>query len=80
MNEYYRSYNSNVHRGVHTLGTKATDAYEGAREKVRAFIRASSVQEIIFTRGTTTALNTVAISYARANLKEGDEIVITHME
>ncbi|WP_458738124.1 cysteine desulfurase [Bacillus pumilus] len=80
MNEYYRSYNSNVHRGVHTLGTKATDAYEGAREKVRAFIRASSVQEVIFTRGTTTALNTVAISYARANLKEGDEIVITHME
>ncbi|PRR90763.1 MULTISPECIES: cysteine desulfurase [unclassified Bacillus (in: firmicutes)] len=80
MNEYYRSYNSNVHRGVHTLGTKATDAYEGAREKVRAFIRASSVQEIIFTRGTTTALNTVAISYARANLKESDEIVITHME
>ncbi|QEO63565.1 cysteine desulfurase [Bacillus altitudinis] len=80
MNEYYRSYNSNVHRGVHTLGTKATDAYEGARGKVRAFIGASSVQEIIFTRGTTTALNTVAISYARANLKEGDEIVITHME
>ncbi|MFP5201725.1 MULTISPECIES: cysteine desulfurase [Bacillus] len=80
MNEYYRSYNSNVHRGVHTLGTRATDAYEGAREKVRAFIHASSVQEIIFTRGTTTALNTVAISYARANLKEGDEIVITHME
>ena len=80
MNEYYQSYNSNVHRGVHTLGTRATDAYEGAREKVRAFIRASSVQEIIFTRGTTTALNTVALSYARANLKEGDEIVITHME
>lgn len=80
MNEYYRSYNSNVHRGVHTLGTKATDAYEGAREKVRAFIGASSVQEIIFTRGSTTALNTVAISYARVNLKEGDEIVITHME
>jgi len=80
MNEYYRSYNSNVHRGVHTLGTKATDAYEGAREKVRAFIGASSVQEIIFTRVTTTALNTVAISYARAKRKEGDEIVITHME
>ncbi|WP_353856696.1 cysteine desulfurase [Bacillus sp. Bos-x628] len=80
LNEYYRSYNSNVHRGVHTLGTKATDAYEGAREKVRAFIRASSVQEIIFTRGATTALNTVAMSYARANLKEGDEIVMTHME
>ncbi|MBX4372996.1 aminotransferase class V-fold PLP-dependent enzyme, partial [Mycobacterium tuberculosis] len=71
---------SNVHRGVHTLGTKATDGYEGAREKVRKFIGASSMEEIIFTRGATTALNTVAASYGRANLKAGDEIVITHME
>ncbi|MCY8093029.1 cysteine desulfurase SufS [Bacillus haynesii] len=80
IDEYYNSYNSNVHRGVHTLGTKATDGYEGAREKVRKFINAKSMQEIIFTRGTTTALNTVALSYARANLKPGDEIVITPME
>ncbi|MGG2980105.1 cysteine desulfurase SufS [Bacillus licheniformis] len=80
LDEYYNSYNSNVHRGVHTLGTKATDGYEGAREKVRKFINAKSMQEIIFTRGTTTALNTVALSYARANLKPGDEIVITPME
>ncbi|ANB57495.1 cysteine desulfurase, SufS family protein [Anoxybacillus sp. B7M1] len=80
LNQYYRGYNSNVHRGVHTLGTKATDAYEGAREKVRKFINAKSTQEIIFTRGTTTALNTVAASYGRANLREGDEIVITYME
>jgi cysteine desulfurase / selenocysteine lyase len=78
--EYYRGYNSNVHRGVHTLGTKATDAYEGARDKVRKFINASSIEEIIFTRGTTTAINTVAASYARANLKAGDEIVISYME
>jgi len=77
---YYRKINSNVHRGVHTLGTKATDAYEGSREKVRKFINASSTQEIIFTRGTTSALNLVASSYARANLKKGDEIVITPME
>ncbi|WP_088041338.1 cysteine desulfurase [Bacillus sp. EAC] len=77
---YYREYNSNVHRGVHTLGTKATDAYEGAREKVRNFINASSIEEIIFTRGTTTAINTVAASYGRANLKAGDEIVISYME
>lgn len=77
---YYREYNSNVHRGVHTLGTKATDAYEGAREKVRKFINASSMEEIIFTRGTTTAINTVAASYGRANLKAGDEIVISYME
>ncbi|MGP4076654.1 cysteine desulfurase [Halobacillus sp. K22] len=80
LDEYYRGYNSNVHRGVHTLGTKATDEYEGAREKVRRFINASSTQEVIFTRGTTTAINTVASSYGRANLKEGDEIVITPME
>lgn len=77
---YYEFDNSNVHRGVHTLGNRATDKYEGAREKVRKFINAQSTQEIIFTRGTTTALNTVASSYGRANVAEGDEIVITQME
>jgi cysteine desulfurase/selenocysteine lyase len=80
LDRYYREYNSNVHRGVHTLGTKATDGYEGAREKVRKFINAQSAEEIIFTRGATTALNTVAASYGRANLQAGDEIVITYME
>lgn len=80
LNKYYREYNSNVHRGVHTLGTMATDGYEGAREKVRKFINAKSTEEIIFTRGTTTALNIVAASYGRANLQPGDEIVITYME
>jgi cysteine desulfurase / selenocysteine lyase len=80
LNEYYRKYNSNVHRGVHTLGTMATDGYEGAREKVRKFINAKSTEEIIFTRGTTTALNLVASSYGRANVGPGDEIVITPME
>jgi cysteine desulfurase / selenocysteine lyase len=80
LEKYYREYNSNVHRGVHTLGTRATDGYEGAREKVRKFINAKSTEEVIFTRGTTTALNTVAASYGAANLKEGDEIVISHME
>lgn len=80
LDRYYREYNSNVHRGVHTLGTLATDGYEGAREKVRKFINAKSVQEIIFVRGTTTAINTVAASYGRANLGVGDEIVITPME
>ena len=80
LSTYYREYNSNVHRGVHTLGTKATDGYEGAREKVRRFIGANSTQEIIFTRGTTTALNMVAQSYGLTNVKEGDEIVITYME
>jgi cysteine desulfurase/selenocysteine lyase len=80
IEKYYKEINSNVHRGVHTLGTRATDAYEGAREKVRKFINAKSTQEVIFTRGTTTSLNWVASSYAMANLKEGDEIVITVME
>lgn len=80
VEKYYKEINSNVHRGVHTLGTRATDAYEGAREKVRKFINAKSTQEVIFTRGTTTALNTVAASYAAENLNAGDEIVITYME
>ncbi|MCM3760509.1 cysteine desulfurase [Alkalihalobacillus oceani] len=80
IDDYYRRYNSNVHRGVHTLGTLATDGYEGARDKVRAFIGAKQREEIVFTRGTTTALNLVASSYARDNLTAGDEIVITPME
>src|SRR5699024_8480355 len=80
VDAYYREDNSNVHRGVHTLGTRATEKYEGAREKVRKFIHAKSTAEVIFTRGTTTSINTVAYSYARANLREGDEIVMTPME
>ncbi|QOR66097.1 cysteine desulfurase [Cytobacillus suaedae] len=80
LDRYYREYNSNVHRGVHTLGTKATDGYEGAREKVRKFINAHSIEEVIFTRGTTTAINIVAASYGKDNVKQGDEIVITYME
>ncbi|WP_227937368.1 cysteine desulfurase [Alkalihalobacillus deserti] len=80
IDDYYRRYNSNVHRGVHTLGTLATDGYEGAREKVRRFINASSMEEIVFTRGTTTALNLIAASYGRDNLTAGDEIVISIME
>ncbi|MFS0688886.1 cysteine desulfurase [Sporosarcina sp. 179-K 8C2 HS] len=80
ISDYYLYDNANVHRGVHTLGNRATDHYEGAREKVRKFINAKSTEEIIFNRGTTTALNMVAQSYGRANVGEGDEIVITHME
>ena len=63
ISNYYMNDNSNVHRGVHSLGNRATEGYEGAREKVRKFINAKSTEEIIFTRGTTTALNTVAQSY-----------------
>lgn len=80
IDQYYRTINSNVHRGVHTLGTWATDAYEGAREKVRKFIHAKSTEEIIFTRGTTTSINLVAHSYGRSFIKAGDEIVISLME
>ncbi|HEY8342084.1 MAG TPA: cysteine desulfurase, partial [Calditerricola sp.] len=80
VERYYKEYNSNVHRGVHTLGTKATDAYEGAREKVARFLNAPDPAQIIFTRGTTSALNLVAWSYARAVLEPGDEIVLTPME
>ncbi|WP_152394688.1 cysteine desulfurase [Paenibacillus guangzhouensis] len=80
VKQYYEHDNANVHRGVHTLGSRATDAYEGAREKVARFINAKRSEEIIFTRGTTTALNLVASSYARLNCQAGDEIVITPME
>ncbi|WAA11905.1 cysteine desulfurase [Fervidibacillus halotolerans] len=78
--KYYSEYNANVHRGVHTLGSKATDAYEMVREKVQRFINAQSTEEIIFTRGTTTAINLVAQSFGRSNVKKGDEIVLTQME
>ncbi|WP_213563117.1 SufS family cysteine desulfurase, partial [Staphylococcus auricularis] len=78
--DYYERYNSNVHRGVHTLGSLATDAYESARETVRRFINARYFEEIIFTRGTTTSINTVARSYGDANVEAGDDIVVTEME
>ncbi|WP_138496290.1 cysteine desulfurase [Paenibacillus pinistramenti] len=80
VKQYYEWENSNVHRGVHTLGSRATEAYEGAREKVARFLHAEDASQIIFTRGTTTALNLVASSYGPAHVGIGDEIVITEME
>ncbi|MFD0958287.1 cysteine desulfurase [Paenibacillus chungangensis] len=80
VKRYYELDHANVHRGVHTLGSRATDAYEGAREKVAKFLNAFTPEEIVFTRGTTTALNLVASSYARSVCGEGDEIVISKME
>ncbi len=80
VDQYFREYNSNVHRGVHTLGTKATEAYEGARDKVQRHINARSREEVIFTRGTTTSINTVARYFARDVLKPGDEVVTTVLE
>lgn len=80
VSKYYQEDNSNVHRGVHTLGSRATDAYERAREKVAAFIHAPSERQIVFTRGTTESLNMIAHGFASKRLREGDEIVITPME
>ena len=71
---------ANVHRGVHTLSVRSTDKFEGARTKVKTFINASSEKEIIFVRGATEAINLVAQTYGKANIKEGDEILITAME
>lgn len=80
MREYYLRYNSNVHRGVHYLSNKCTDAHEEARELVRDFLNATSGKEVIFTRGTTESINLVAYSFGEAFVKEGDEIVVTEME
>lgn len=80
LKHYYERINANVHRGVHTLGSRATDAYEGARAKAARFIHAERVEEIIFTRGTTSSINLVASSYARTVCTEGDEIVVSAME
>ena len=79
MDRYYREMHSNVHRGAHTLGDRATAAFEGARETVRRFLNAGSTQEIIWTRGTTEAINLVANGLA-PRLNAGDEILVSHME
>lgn len=79
MNRYYRTDNANVHRGAHTLGDRATADFEGAREKVRAFLNARESREIIWTKGTTEAINVVASGLAQS-LQPGDEILVSHME
>ncbi|HEY5157113.1 MAG TPA: aminotransferase class V-fold PLP-dependent enzyme, partial [Anaerolineales bacterium] len=80
MDKFYRYNNANIHRGVHTLAEEATAMYEGARQQVADFIHAASPSEIIFTRNTTESINLVAYSWARANLKSGDMIILTEME
>jgi cysteine desulfurase/selenocysteine lyase len=80
ITEYQSHDHANVHRGVHTLSHRATDAYEGARDRVAAFINAASRTEVVFTRGTTEAINLVAQSFLRPRLRAGDAIVITHLE
>ncbi len=78
--DYYSRYNANIHRGLHTLADEATAAYEGTRETVRAFLNAADRREIIFTRGTTEAINLVANSWGRANLAPGDEVLVSLLE
>lgn len=80
MDDYYRRYNANIHRGVHTLAEEATAAYENARRKVGRFINASSPREVIFVRNTTEAINMVALSWGRAHLGQGDIIILSVME
>ncbi len=80
MVRYYEHDNANIHRGVHTLSVRATEAHDEARETVRCFIQASDASEIIFTRGATEAINLVAATYGRANVGAGDEVLITAME
>ncbi|RCV91251.1 cysteine desulfurase [Billgrantia montanilacus] len=78
--DYYSRYNANIHRGLHTLADEATAAYEATRETVRAFLNAADRREIVFTRGTTEAINLVANSWGRANLQPGDEVLVSLLE
>ena len=80
MREEYLNVNANVHRGVHYLSQQATDLHEAAREKVRQFINAAKTEEIVFTRGTTEAINLVASSFCESQMKEGDEVLVSDME
>lgn len=80
LTDYYEKYNSNVHRGVHSLSMEATDRYEAARSKVSKFINSESSRQVIWTRNTTESINLVAHSWAQFHLSEGDEILLTEME
>ena len=80
MRDEYLNVNANVHRGVHYLSQQATDLHEAAREKVRQFINAKKIEEIVFTRGTTEAINLVASSFCESQMKAGDEVLVTEME
>src|SRR5258708_7672146 len=80
IRHFYEHENSNIHRAAHELAARATDAYEGARERVRRFINAPDVNEVIFVRGTTEAINLVAKSWGWQHVGEGDEIIVSHLE
>ena len=80
MDHYYRHLHANVHRGIHTLSEAATNAYESARERVARFINAPEPETIVFVRNATEAINLVAATWGRRNVREGDEILLTEME
>ena len=80
IRRFYETSNANVHRSIHTVGEEATALYEGARDRVARFIGAPHREGVIFTRGTTEAINLVAAGWGRSALKEGDEIVLTELE
>ena len=80
ISDYYKNYNSNIHRGAHTLAARATDAYEEAREKVQRFINAATSEEIIFVRGTTEGINLVAQTYGRQYLTPGDDVIVSELD
>ena len=80
LTDYYSGYNSNVHRGVHYLSQVATEAYEGARQRIATLLNAQSPSEVIFTRGTTESINLIAFSFGEAFIQEGDEIIISTIE
>jgi len=80
MDNYYRQSNANIHRGVHALAEAATSIYEESREKIAGFIKAPSARQVIYTRNTTESINLVAYSWGRANLKQGDLVILTEME
>ena len=80
MSDYYQRYNSNVHRGVHFLSQIATDAMEASRENIRKYLNADSIAEVIFTKGTTEAINLVANSFSKVFINEGDEVIVSEME
>lgn len=80
ITDYYQNYNANVHRGVHTLSEEATEAYEASRKKIANFVNAGDSRQIVFVKNATEAINLVAYSWGRANIKKGDEILLTDME
>ena len=80
VDKVYKEYNANIHRGVHILSDRTSEAYEGARETVKSFINSAKKEEVIFTPGTTASINTVAFSFGERYVNQGDEIIVSNLE